>query len=85
MTLREKICEAGVDTFREFVCLGIGEGGGGITIITEVYSLMEENAIILSEVSTTSPLQEEVVAQIVEVNNTDSLQEAIGEQINGIC
>lgn len=27
-TLREKICASGVSTFREFVCLGIGEGGG---------------------------------------------------------
>ena len=26
MTLREKICEAGVSTFREFVCLGVGGG-----------------------------------------------------------
>ncbi len=84
MNLRKKICEAGVNTFREFVCLGIGEGGG-ITIITEVDNLQEETAIMLSEVSTTLPLQEEVVEQIVEVDNTDSLQEAIGEQIDGIC
>ena len=33
MTLREKICEAGVSTFREFVCLGIGEGGGADRLI----------------------------------------------------
>jgi len=81
MTIRQRICQAGINTLREYVCLG----GGGITIITEVDSLKEEDSIILAEVSTTSSLREEITEQIVEVKDTESIQEITGESLDGIC
>jgi len=59
--------------------------GGGITIITEVDSLKEEDSIILAEVSTTSSLREEITEQIVEVKDTESIQQITGESLDGIC
>ena len=64
-----------------------GEGGGGITINTNVTSLQEENAIMLAELPSTTPLLREVVTTITEIENITSIQEMPKESLdgNGIC
>ncbi len=64
-----------------------GEGGGGITINTNVTSIMEENAILLSELPSTTPLIKEVIVTITEIENITSIQEIPKELLdgNGIC
>ena len=78
MTLRTKICNAGVSTFREFMCLGIGEGGN--IIIYDGIFIEEEPLVALTEYDDSIVIRTEQTTSICIEENNDIIIEIIEQK-----
>ena len=85
MTIYEKMCEEGVSTLAEYMCLSIGEGGDVYyTINGEFVYLKEEKDIILKDIDNDILFLDEEIIQIIDEPEINVKIEE-GETVYGIC
>lgn len=83
-TVRERICAAGVNTLREFMCLDVGVGGG-ITYTGEIIQVDEVSPIILQQTDTLALIGETPNVSIEQVNLLVEITELKEDNIDGLC
>jgi len=71
MTIREKICEAGVSTLREYLCLSVG--GGEVVIYSDIKKITSKGVTEIKQISTISTIKRKDVVKISRVSETTAI------------
>lgn len=87
MTVREKICEAGVSTLRQYLCLeNTGGGlGGDIIINSELVVVTEDSEITVVEISDKVDIIEDEIITLVEIDDIIILTIEEKENVDVVC
>ena len=83
-TIRERICNAGVSTLRQFLCLDVGVGGE-ITYTGEVHEISEVRAVELEEIMQFVEIVEMQTSDVEEVGIISEIVELMEDDVDGIC
>ena len=81
-TVREKICEAGVNTLREFMCTG--GIGGGITYTGQIISVHETQPVQLLEYNDSISICEKSNISVSDVVDRIAIISTKEDEIDGV-
>ena len=85
MTLRQKICEAGVSTLRELICLEGTGGGVNVIINSEIKKIDIREPTKIKQVDHVIGIKQVNPVQISRVMDNVGIISKTGDEINVVC